>query len=142
MTNDTPRDTLRTVTLRRSQAGQFVATNARGVELFVGGEQNFSPVELLLTALAGCTGADVDALTSRRAEPEEFEVQARGDKIRDDSGNRMENLEVIFRVRFPDGAAGDAAMSVLPDMVAKSHERLCTVSRTIELATPIKALIE
>lgn len=142
MSNETPRDTLRTVTLRRTQAGRLVATNPRGVELSIGGEQNFSPVELLLAALAGCTGLDVDALTSRRAEPEEFEVEARGDKIRDESGNRMENLEVVFRVRFPEGEAGDAARTVLPDMVAKSHDRLCTVSRTIEISTPIKALVE
>lgn len=140
--DESPRDTLRTVSLRRTQAGQFIATNARGIELPIGGEHNFSPVELLLTALAGCTGADVDALTSRRAEPEEFQVEARGDKIRDESGNRMENLEVIFRVRFPAGDAGDAARAVLPDMVAKSHDRLCTVSRTVELSTPIKTLIE
>jgi putative redox protein len=141
MTNGTPRDTLRTVTLRRTQAGQLVATNARGVELAVGGEQNFGPVELLLTALAGCTALDVDALTSRRAEPDEFEVEARGDKIRDESGNRMENLEIVFRVRFPDGESGDDARAILPEMVAKSHDRLCTVSRTVELGTPVKALI-
>ncbi|HEX6233461.1 MAG TPA: OsmC family protein [Jiangellaceae bacterium] len=142
MTNDTPRDTLRTVSLRRTQAGQFIATNARGIELRIGGEHNFSPVELLLAALAGCTGADVDALTSRRSEPERFEVEARGDKIRDESGNRMENLEVVFRVRFPDDVGGDAARAVLPEMVAKSHDRLCTVSRTVEVPTPIKTLIE
>jgi uncharacterized OsmC-like protein len=112
------------------------------MELPIGGEHNFSPVELLLAALAGCTGADVDALTSRRSEPERFEVEARGDKIRDESGNRMENLEVVFRVRFPDDDDGDAARAVLPDMVAKSHDRLCTVSRTVEVPTPIKTLIE
>jgi uncharacterized OsmC-like protein len=142
MTNDTPRDTLRTVSLRRTRAGQFIATNARGIELPIGGEQAFSPVELLLAALAGCTGADVDALTSRRSDPEKFEVEARGHKIRDESGNRVENLQVVFRVRFPDDDGGDAARAVLPDMVAKSHDRLCTVSRTIELPTPIKTLIE
>jgi uncharacterized OsmC-like protein len=135
-------DTKRSVTIRRTGAGRYVATNARGIELPIGGEQSFSPIELLLTALAGCTAADVDALTSRRAEPEEFQVEARGDKIRDESGNRMENLEVVFRVRFPAGDAGDAARTVLPDMVAKSHDRLCTVSRTVELSTPIKTLIE
>ena len=135
-------DTKRWVTIQRTGAGRYVATNARGMKLALGGDEGFSPVELLLTALAGCTAADVDALTSRRAEPEEFQVEARGDKIRDESGNRMENLEVVFSVRFPAGDPGDAARAVLPDMVAKSHDRLCTVSRTVELATPIKTLIE
>ncbi|MPZ26952.1 MAG: OsmC family peroxiredoxin [Micromonosporaceae bacterium] len=135
--------TLRSVTLRRTSAGRFVATNARGVELALGSEDDtFSPVELLLAAIAGCTAIDVDTLTSRRAEPESFELRASGDKVRDQSGNRMENLEVAFRVRFPDGEAGDAARAVLPEVVARSHDRLCTVSRTIEVGTPIAPRIE
>lgn len=135
--------TLRSVTLRRTAAGRFVATNVRGVELPLGsGEDTFSPVELLLAAIAGCTAIDVDTLTSRRAEPESFELQATGDKLRDPSGNQLENLEVVFRVRFPDGEAGDAARAVLPEIVARSHDRLCTVSRTIERGTPVTPRIE
>jgi hypothetical protein len=52
---------------------------------------------------------DLNALTSRRDKPDEFEVGATCEKIRDESGNRKENLEVV-RVRFPDGAA-----ATLPD---------------------------
>jgi uncharacterized OsmC-like protein len=44
---------------------------------------------------------------------------------------------MTFRVRFPDGDAGDAARRLLPDIIRKSHERLCTVSRTIILGTDI-----
>jgi hypothetical protein len=29
----------------------------------------------------------------------------------------------------------------LPDIVRKSHERLCTVSRTVELGTPVRPRI-
>jgi putative redox protein len=35
------------------------------------------------------------------------------------------------------GAHGDAARAILPDVVKKSHDRLCTVSRTIEVGTPV-----
>jgi uncharacterized OsmC-like protein len=140
-------DTLRSVSLRRTAAGRFVATNARGVELPLagGGEaapDAFSPVELMLAAIAGCTALDVDALTSRRAEPESFELLATADKVRDQSGNRLENIEITFKVRFPAGEAGDAARSVLPDMVARSHDRLCTVTRTVERGTPVTPRIE
>lgn len=137
-------DTLRSVSLRRTGPGRFVATNARGVELEVsgGGEERFSPVELLLAAVAGCTALDIDALTSRRAEPDSFELRATADKVRDESGNRLENIEVTFKVTFPAGEAGDAARAVLPDMVAKSHDRLCTVTRTIERGTPVTPHIE
>ena len=51
-------------------------------------------------------------------------------------------LVITFRVSFPDGEAGDRARAVLPDAVQKSHDRLCTVSRTIELGTPITNRIE
>lgn len=131
-------DTLRSVTLRRTAAGQFVATNPRGGELAFGHtEQAFTPVEMLLAAIGGCTALDVDALTSRRAEPRSFEVEVRADKVRDESGNHLRDIEVTFHVTFPEGAAGDAARQILPQMVARSHDRLCTVSRTVERATPI-----
>jgi uncharacterized OsmC-like protein len=107
-----------------------------------GARDTFSPVELMLAAIAGCTALDVDALTSRRAEPESFELRATADKVRDQSGNRLENIEVTFKVRFPAGEAGDGARSVLPDMVAKSHDRLCTVTRTVERGTPVTPRIE
>jgi len=132
--------TWRSVTLRRVAAGRFVATNAKGVELTVSGwdDDAFSPVELLLAAIAGCAALDVDALTSRRAEPESFELRAGGDKLRDDSGNHLANLEVVFEVAFPPGEGGEAARSVLPDLVARSHDRLCTVTRTVERGTPVR----
>lgn len=131
--------TLRSVSLRRTAAGRFVATNPRGGELpfSSAGEAEFTPIELLLVAIAGCTALDVDALTSRRAEPESFTLRARADKVRDDSGNHLENIEVTFQVRFPEGEAGDAARAVLPEMVTRSHDRLCTVTRTVERGTPV-----
>jgi putative redox protein len=49
---------------------------------------------------------------------------------------------VTFRVRFPDGADGDAARAVLPEAVQRSHDRICTVGRTVELGTPIGTRIE
>jgi len=45
-------------------------------------------------------------------------------------------------VAFPDGDGGDAARRLLPDIVRKSHERLCTVSRTVMLGTEITTRIE
>jgi uncharacterized OsmC-like protein len=107
-----------------------------------GGSAEFTPVELMLAAIGGCTAIDVDIVTTRRAEPESFEVAVSGDKVRDENGNRLTGLEVVFRVRFPGGEQGDAARAVLPDIVSKSHDRLCSVGRTIELGTPIASRIE
>jgi uncharacterized OsmC-like protein len=69
-------------------------------------------------------------------------VTVTGDKVRDEAGaNRMRDLIVEFRVTFADGPGGDAAREALPRAVQMSHERLCTVSRTVELGTPISTVI-
>jgi uncharacterized OsmC-like protein len=49
---------------------------------------------------------------------------------------------VTFRLTFPDGEGGDAARALLPEAVQRSHDRLCTVSRTVELGTPVTTGIE
>ncbi len=132
-----------TVTVERIANSMFTATNGRGGQIAVGtGGGDFTPTELLLAAVGGCTAIDVDILTSRRAEPDTFEVQVDADKVRDTSGNRLADIEVTFRIRFPGGEHGDDARAVLPDVVKKSHDRLCTVSRTIEIGTPITTWIE
>jgi uncharacterized OsmC-like protein len=123
-------------------AARFVATNNRGTELVVGSDSSeFTPIELLLAAIAACTGLDVDALTTRRAEPDSFELLATADKVRDEHGNHLQDIEVVFRVAFPDGEGGDAARDLLPEAIKRSHDGLCTVSRTVELGTPVASVI-
>ena len=134
----------RTVTVHRDPAGVLHARNVRGGTLPVGHGDggDFTPTELLLAAISACTAADVDSLTSRRAEPDTFAVQVEALKVRDEDGNRLSDVTVTFRVAFPAGPGGDAARAVLPEAVRRSHDRLCTVGRTVELATPIETRIE
>ncbi|KAB1914178.1 OsmC family protein [Micromonospora sp. AMSO31t] len=136
-------DTARSVEIERTSVGQYVVRNARGGSMSMGtGEDgSFTPVELLLAAIGGCTAVDVDHITSRRAEPTRFAVEVTGDKIRDETGgNRMRNLKVEFAVTFPAGADGDKAREALPRSLRQSHDRLCTVSRTVESGTPISII--
>ena len=134
----------RSVRLERIENSKYVVTNDRGGQIRIGkGEgTDFTPVDLLLTAIGGCTAVDVDILTSRRAEPEKFEILVDADKVRDEAGNRLTDITVTFRIRFAEGEDGDKARALLPDAVRKSHDRLCTVSRTVELGTPIADQIE
>jgi putative redox protein len=133
----------RSITVERTAPGTFTATNARDgrVTFGTGDGPQFTPTELLLAAIGGCTAIDVDILTSRRAEPDSFRVLVSAEKIRDASGNRLTGIEVTFQVRFPAGEQGDQARAILPDAVKKSHDRLCTVGRTVETGTPITARI-
>lgn len=139
-------DPARSVSLTRTGPTTFRASNVRGGTLDLGmggsGTPDFTPVELLLVGIAGCSGIDIDLLTSRLAEPTSFEMTAAGDKIRDDQGNHMGPITVTVQVSFPLGEAGDAARKRLPDAVAKSRDRLCTVSRTVQLGAEVSYEIE
>lgn len=130
----------RGVSMTRVAPGAYEAVNDRGGSLRIGSgaSADFTPVELLLTAIAGCSAVDVDAITSRRAEPVTFTVTATGTKARDEArGNHLTDLEVTFSITFPTGESGDRAREMLPKAVAMSRDRLCTVSRTVQLGTPV-----
>lgn len=129
----------RSISMERVAKGVFDVTNVRGGTIRIGGGESpdFTPVELLLTAIAGCTAVDVDFITVKRAEPETFTVTASGEKLKDAQGNHMGDLQVSFSVTFPEGEAGDRAREMLPKALAMSHDRLCTVSRTVELGTAV-----
>jgi len=131
----------RTVDLVHTGKAQFTATNVRGGTIQVGDgvdSDAFTPVELLLTALGGCAGLDLDAILGKRAAFESFTINSRGDKVRDDEGNHLINLQVTFDAQFPEGEEGDAARDFLPKAMAKSHDWLCTVTRTVELGPSVE----
>jgi uncharacterized OsmC-like protein len=134
----------RNVTVERIANGRFTVTNARGgrIDFGTGDGTDFTPTELLLAAIGGCTAIDVDILTSRRAEPEDFEVLVDADKVRDADGNHLADVTVTFRITFPATEQGEKARELLPDAARKSHDRLCTVGRTVEIGTPIAVRIE
>lgn len=136
-------ETWRDVTVEKTGRGHYRAVNPRGgvIDFGSGEDNDFTPVELLLAAIAGCSAIDVDFITRKRAESVVFRAVAGGDKTRDGHGNHLVNLALTFDVTFPPGVGGDAAREVLPSAVAASHDRLCTVSRTVELGEPIDVQI-
>ncbi|GAB3268289.1 OsmC family protein [Kineosporia babensis] len=132
-------DDNRSVTLERLEEGVYQATNKRGNTLRFGSKADdaFSPVELLLAAIAGCSAVDVDVVTGRRSPAENFEARVDARYVRENGENHLEDIVLTFDVRFPEGEAGDAARMLLPRAIKASHDRTCTVSRTIENGTPI-----
>lgn len=133
-------DSVRTVDITRIDQGVYEAVNGHGVKLVYSHDntKTFSPVDLLLTAIAGCSGIDVDFITGKRAEPTSFTMHVSGKKVRDEAGrNHVTDLSVTFDITFPDGEAGDAARGVLERAVHQSHDRLCSVSQTVQRGTAI-----
>ena len=135
-----PIDTLRSVELTRIGHARFKATNGRGGETFfgTGGEDpDFTPVELLLAAIAGCSALDVEAITHKRVSSTTYDVHAEGHKVRDEHGNHLVDLHVSFDVRFPDGPEGDAARARVPGAMERARDRWCPVARTVQLGAPV-----
>jgi uncharacterized OsmC-like protein len=123
----------KTVTLTREAEGVYVARNAAGAELRFGHnvEGGFGAVELLLAAIAGCSGTDLDVMTTRRAEPDVFEATVTADKVGGSSPAILRDIDVAFRVEFPPGEDGDKARARIPAALKAAEERTCTVSRTV-----------
>ncbi len=124
----------RTVSLTRETEGVYIATNAAGAELRFGHNSGgFGSVELLLAAILGCSSTDADMMTSRRAEPDHFEVVATADKVSGgEDGNILRNIHLSFDLRFPEGEDGDKARARVGAALQTAHEKTCTVSRTVE----------
>jgi putative redox protein len=133
----------RWVSLDRIDEGVYLARNARGHELRFGSKDpdGFTPVELLLAAIAGCTAVDIDVVTGRRSPAEQFRARVDAEVSHED-GNILHDITLTFSVTFPPGEAGDAARQILPRVAQTSHDRTCTVSRTIEAGTPVTLVIE
>ena len=131
--------TLRFVDLVQIGEGRYKAINRRGGVLPIGSgdDPDFSPVELLLAAIAGCSVLDVAHVTDKRAPATDVRVRTEGHKIRDEQGNRLVDLRVSFDLTFPEGEAGDAARAVLPRTLAQVRDRLCTVARTVQVGATI-----
>lgn len=135
---------VRSVDVTRISKGLYEATNQHGMKIVFGNDntKSLSAVELLLAAIAGCSGTDVDFITSKRSEPSGFRVHISGDKVRDEAGkNHVTNIQMTFDISFPEGEEGDAARGVLERAVHQSHDRLCSVSQTVTRGTPIEVHI-
>lgn len=136
-----PAENHRAITVTKIGEGRFKAANERGGETFFGtggDDPDFSPVELLLAAIAGCSAIDVDLITSKRAPAVKFEVVSEGDKVRDEQGNHMTGLRLTFDLEFPEGDDGDKARAVVQRSLEQSRDRLCSVSRTVQIGEPIE----
>ncbi|MHC6177197.1 OsmC family protein [Glutamicibacter endophyticus] len=135
---------LREVSVERTESCRYRATSAEtGASVEFGqGEGLLTPVELLLAAIAGCSAIDVDVATTRRTEPEKFEVAASGYKVTEDGASKMEDITMSFDLKFPDTEDGRKARGMVERIVKLSHDKYCTVSRTVEHGASVRSIVE
>lgn len=130
---------LREVVVERTESRRYRATSQKsGASLEFGqAEGLLTPVELLLAAIAGCSSIDVDVATTRRSEPETFQVAASGYKLTEDGASRMDDISMSFDLKFPDTEEGRKAAGMVERIIKLSHDKYCTVSRTVELGAKV-----
>jgi uncharacterized OsmC-like protein len=90
-----------------------------------------------LAAIAGCSSIDVDTVTARSAETTSFKVAATGEKVDEDGATRMDGHTLTIILQFQEAAEGRKAAGMVERLVDLSHEKYCTVSRTVERGTPV-----
>ena len=113
------------------RAGESVAIDFAPEEETIEG---FSPLELLLTSLAGCSGqVAVGLLTRMGQEVKDLTVRARGTK-KEVHPKVLTSIELEFEFR-----GGTLNSASVEKALSLSEERFCPVWAMIKAAAPIKA---
>ncbi|MZD03924.1 OsmC family peroxiredoxin [Streptomyces sp. SID5785] len=126
----------------RNGERDWTARNDRGAEVRIapadsaGAQPSFTPVELLLAALGGCGGLVVDR-TARSAGHEGLRIVVESVSRAEDDG-RVGAVRIAYEIELPEGDA--RAAEVLERGIRLTHEKYCTVSRTVEHGARVEAL--
>jgi uncharacterized OsmC-like protein len=132
------------VELRRNGTRDWTARNARGAEVRIAAADNdtaqpsFTPVELLLAALGGCGGLVVDR-TARTVEHDELRITV--ESVALEGEERIGTVRLSYLVDLPAEANGGRAAELFARGVRLTHERYCTVSRTVEHGARVEAVL-
>jgi putative redox protein len=140
MTDQQPTEP-RVARLRYAGDEAFVAESPSGHAIVTGFSHDRStsptPMELVLLALGGCTGADVvSILAKKRQRVTSYEIEVRAER-RDEHPRVYTAIHVLHRVR---------GRSVDPKAVARavelSEEKYCSVSAMLRATATITSKIE
>jgi len=127
--------------LRYAGTDAFVAESASGHAIVTGFSHDRptspTPMELVLLALGGCTGADVvSILAKKRQRVTGYEIEIRADR-REAHPRVYTRIEVLHRVR---GFGVDRA--AVEHAVELSETKYCSVSAMLRATTELVSTIE
>ncbi len=107
------------VVLRLSEEGTYTANMPSGsIQV---GEKGLRPMELLLSALGGCSGVDVYTILKKKRQPvESIEIKVKGIR-RDTHPRTYERIEVVFLTNE------EVDIKALERAVRLSVEKYCSV---------------
>ena len=114
----------------------FEAVNAQGVAVRMDSPSEnpyLTPMELVLMALAGCTGMDTaDILRKKRQQVESMEVRARGTRA-EDHPRVYTAIELEYVV-----SGADVSEEAVARSIELSMNKYCSVSAMLAPSVPIK----
>ena len=129
------------VTLNRvNQDYLFEVTNDIGHKVLLdnkskkeGKVEGISPMELLLAALAGCSGIDiVSILKKQKINLSNLKMDVEGDRIEDSIPSLFHKIKVNIWLE------GNIPSEKAIRAVSLSFNKYCSVAKTLEYSTPIK----
>ncbi|MDB5050149.1 MAG: peroxiredoxin [Fibrobacteres bacterium] len=119
----------------KATAGNGYAFDIGASKSIGGDESGFRPMELVLAALAGCSGIDVvNILKKSRVDFTSMEIEVDGDR-KDAVLAPFTNIQVTFKIHGPgiDRAKAEKAVSL-------SLEKYCSVAASLDPAITVKAV--
>ena len=125
---------------RINQNYLFEFTNDNGHKVLLdnkskkeGKVEGASPMELLLAALAGCSGIDIIAiLNKQKINPTDLKMDVEGERIPNVAPSLFYKIKVNVRLE------GDIPPEKAKRAVCLSFDKYCSVAKTLEYSTPIK----
>ena len=125
---------------RINQNYLFEVTNDNGYKVLLdnkskkeGKVEGASPMELLLAALAGCSGIDIIAiLNKQKTNPTDLKMDVEGERIPNVAPSLFYKIKVNVRLE------GDIPPEKAKRAVCLSFDKYCSVAKTLEYSTPIK----
>jgi putative redox protein len=95
-----------------------------------------TPMELLATALGGCTAMDVASILIKMRQPlEAFSVEVGGERA-EEHPRKFTSIEVVYRLK------GDLDERKVQRAISLSEEKYCSVEATLRPALPITSRYE
>lgn len=92
-----------------------------------------TPMELLATALGGCTAMDVASILLKMRQPlEAFSVEVSGERA-EEHPKRFTSLEVVYHLK------GELDERKVERAIELSEERYCSVEATLRPSVPISS---
>jgi len=113
---------------------RFVATDSMGHSIVmdaskqVGGEgSGFSPLQLLLAALGGCTGIDiVEIMRKQRQQVDELEIVVSGERVKEPP-RVYNNISVEYRIK-----GKDVKEKAVKRAIQLSEDKYCSVGAMLK----------